>query len=270
MIIKIDNRECELIKLCKHYINIIPTYKDVEIITENLPIGDIIFTHNDSDLIVIERKSLADLGASLKDGRYEEQSFRLNGLPIHNHNIFYLIEGNINEHNVFRQSLDKTTLYSCMFSLNYYKGFSILKSSTIDESARIICNMAYKLNKNMQLNKKSFYSNSIEDDNKCEGQKNNSIMQGGEKDYSDVVKKVKKDNITTNNIGIIMLSQIPSISSVSAKALIEYFGDLPTLIQQVNDNADCLSGITYTNSKGDKRKINKNVIDNIKTYLTIK
>ena len=59
MIIKIDCREHNLIKLCKHYIDIVPTYKDVQIITENLPIGDIILNHNGEDLIIIERKNFS-------------------------------------------------------------------------------------------------------------------------------------------------------------------------------------------------------------------
>ena len=37
--------------------------------------------------LVIERKSINDLLSSIKDGRYAEQSYRLNGLPNHNHNI---------------------------------------------------------------------------------------------------------------------------------------------------------------------------------------
>jgi len=42
MIIKIDSRERELINLCKYYLEISPLYKNIQIVTENLPIGDII------------------------------------------------------------------------------------------------------------------------------------------------------------------------------------------------------------------------------------
>ena len=40
---------------------------------------------------IIERKSLADLASSIRDGRYAEQSFRLNGYPIFNHYIYFNI-----------------------------------------------------------------------------------------------------------------------------------------------------------------------------------
>jgi ERCC4-type nuclease len=97
MKIRIDNREHELIRLCKHFIETGPIYNGLEIIIETLPIGDIILSENDVDKVIVERKSLGDLASSIKDGRYEEQSYRLNGLPHHNHNIVYLIEGDINK-----------------------------------------------------------------------------------------------------------------------------------------------------------------------------
>ena len=45
-----------------------------------------------------------------------------------------------------------------MFSLNYYKGFSVFRSFCLEETALIICNMAYKLEKELSL-KKAFYKN---------------------------------------------------------------------------------------------------------------
>ena len=129
MIIKIDNREHELIRLCKHFIETGPMYKGLEIVIDTLPLGDVILCENNTEKLIIERKSLGDLASSIKDGRYEEQSYRLNGLPHHNHNIMYLIEGDLSKmssFNSFKDRIDKTTLYSAMFSLYYYKGFSVL------------------------------------------------------------------------------------------------------------------------------------------------
>ena len=42
MKIKIDNREHELIRMCKYYLSISPIYKDIELVVEVLPLGDII------------------------------------------------------------------------------------------------------------------------------------------------------------------------------------------------------------------------------------
>ena len=61
MIIKIDNREYDLIRTCKYFLSISPLYKDIEIVIEPLPLGDIIIQHNAEDKVIIERKSLAEL-----------------------------------------------------------------------------------------------------------------------------------------------------------------------------------------------------------------
>ena len=63
---------------------------------EQLHIGDVIFEDDSGKpIIIFERKTLNDLAASIKDGRYSEQSFRLDKEPAHNHNIIYIIEGDI-------------------------------------------------------------------------------------------------------------------------------------------------------------------------------
>jgi hypothetical protein len=85
--------------------------------------------------------------------------------------------------------------------------------------------------------------------------------------YCKVIKKVKKENITKDNIGEIMLCQIPGISSVSAIAIMKEFKTFQNLILKVNESTDCLKNISYINCKGDTRKINKTVITNIVKFL---
>jgi len=279
MIIKIDNREHDLIKLCQHYIEIIPNYKDIELIIEALPLGDAIIGNNKvnangeicgfEEKVIIERKSLTDLAASIKDGRYEEQSFRLNGSPYHNHNIIYLIEGDIHkmnqyQSNLFKNKIEKTTLYSTIVSLNYFKGFSVLRSFNLDETSIILCNMAYKIQKTEKDNKFGYYSNKTSEIVGGSG-----IQETGEseKDYCSVVKKVKKDNITPENIGEIMLCQIPGISSTSALVIMKKFGTIDNLIIQLKLDPGILKDLSYTNEKGQNRKISKTVIENITKFL---
>jgi len=265
MRIRIDNREHELIRLCKHFIETGPIYKGLEISVETLPIGDIILSDS-ADKVVIERKSLADLASSIKDGRYEEQSYRLNGLQHHNHNICYLIEGDVNRMNAinsFKDRIDKTTLYSAMFSLNYFKGFSVLRSMNTEESALMICNMAYKLNRS--TDKTAFYSN-VPSPTVFTGEDAVENQQSAS-DYCGVVKKVKKENVIPENIGEIMLCQIPGISSTSAVAIMKEFKTVKNLIEKINENENCLKDISYVNAKGQTRKINKTVIANVIKYL---
>jgi ERCC4-type nuclease len=273
MNIKIDVRESELLKKCQTNIEVLSNFKDLKLVPEQLPLGDIIINDGTKDLVIIERKTLSDLAASIKDGRYEEQSYRLKNLWHHNHNIIYLIEGDFNRFNSFKDRIDKLTLYSAMVSINYFKGFSVWRSMSIDETALMICNMAYKLNK--EKDKQPFYSNNLSATNKEVTSSDNTNVEAtdavevntSDKDYCSVVKKVKKDNITTENIGEIMLCQIPGISSASALAILAQFKTLPSLIKAIDADENCLNSICTTDANGKSRKISKTAIATIIKFL---
>lgn len=287
MIIKIDIRETGLLHLILQLVSEVQSFQNIKVKTETLPIGDVIIHDETEDRIIIERKSINDLLASIKDGRYEEQSYRLNGTRHHNHNIIYLIEGDVNskikcnthKYKTNNEQLQKQTLYSAMFSLNYYKGFSVFRSFSLNETANIICNMTYKLSKN--VNKSSFYkwNNPVKDnhvDNPIINQQHtpeddNETIQNipipTDKDYVSVIKKIKKDNITPDNIGEIMLCQIPGVSSVTALAIMNKYNTLPNLIKELETNHQCMNDFTYLNTKGQSRKINKTCISNIVKFL---
>jgi ERCC4-type nuclease len=287
MIIQVDTREQELLVQIKTLISMIPIFKDIKLETQSLPIGDIIIfdEENKEAKIIIERKSVNDLIASIKDGRYEEQSYRLNGLNHHNHNIIYLVEGDVNKMNRFKDNkMEKLTIYSAIFSLNYFKGFSVIRTFTIEESAIFICNSFIKLIKERN-NKKPFYTNytvktvnTVEEQTEDEICEKNSCEKNGcleieecdkqcDKDYVNVIKKVKKENITPDNIGEIMLCQIPGISSVTALSIMDKFKTLPNLLKELEKDENCLKEISNTNSKGQIRKINKTSGANIIKYL---
>jgi ERCC4-type nuclease len=288
MIIKIDNRETDLIKSCTYLLEISPSYKNIQLQVVNLPIGDVIISNKEEDLVIVERKSIRDLAASIKDGRYDEQSYRLNGIPHHNHNIVYLIEGDMNKFNIFKDRMEKMTLYSSMVSLNLYKGFSVIRSINIEETALFLCNMAYKMIKCETDGRKFFYPNpkpkqESQNDNK-EPQNENQIQEQHQqeqhlqeqnlqeqdndvKNYCSVVKKVKKENITKENIGEILLCQIPNVSSTTAIAVMSHFKNFADLIISIGKDEQCLKNISYTNAKGQTRKITKTAIQNIIDYL---
>jgi ERCC4-type nuclease len=81
--------------------------------------------------------------------------------------------------------------------------------------------------------------------------------------YSHVIKRVKKENITPENIGEIMLSQIPNVSVSAAISIMKKFGTLQSLFSSLEKDRNCLNDV-----KTDKdRKINKTAISSIIKYL---
>jgi ERCC4-type nuclease len=235
----------------------------ISLLKQVLPLGDIYLkTNDDNDVLLIERKSFSDLLSSIKDGRYEEQSYRLihsSGFPPHN--IFYLIEGMFSQ---LYNPQDKKFILSAMTSLQFFKGFSMLRTATMSETADIVLSMADKIDRDLGKGKTPFYKPmqiSIDENSDL---LENSIVTGA--NYCSVVKKVKKDNITPENIGEIILCQIPGISSVTAITIMKNFQGFPNLLDQLNQNPNCLDSIMIE-TNGKTRKINKSSIENIRKFL---
>ena len=259
MIIKVDARERDLIELLTVLLKE-DKFKGIELVVGSLPLGDVILSLNQSDKLIIERKTINDLASSIKDGRYAEQSFRLNGLDHPNHNIIYLIEGDLNKWNTYKGTkMDKSTIYSALISINYYKGFSVHRSISSAESATIICSMANKLRKDNA--KVPYYCGGGGQPIKGENEKTE------DKDnYVSVVKRVKKENITEDNIGELMLCQIPGVSDVTALAIMSKYKTIPELISNLKENKQCLEDIRSTATN---RRLNKSCIENIIKFLRV-
>jgi ERCC4-type nuclease len=248
--VKIDCRENALIMQLQ------TKHPQFSFIIEQLHLGDIsiIDKNTEEERVLIERKTLDDLSASIKDGRYEEQSYRLDGIPIHNHNIFYLIEGNVNKFT------DKKLL-SAMFSLNYFKGFSVIRTNDVEMTAITLVNIVEKMEKDYNK-KKPFY------DNNCKIEREEPVEGEVAENYCSVVKKLKKNkNITQENIGEIMLCQIPTISSTIAVALMNEYKTFYNLTNEVIDNPQSLYNFKYSCQNGKERRISKAVVDNLIKYL---
>ena len=252
MKIIIDNRERDLVKLLKAFSDNNGFKFVIEV--EKLDLGDIIIKDdNDNTKLIIERKTISDLAASIRDGRYKEQSYRLNGNSLHNHNIIYLIEGNINQYSERFTKVKKSAIYTSMFSLNYYKGFSVIRSFSINETIDIILNFTDKYSREK---KEGFYDKDI-----------NKLSDKSDNDYCDVVKKTKKDNITSDNIGPILLSQIPGVSVKTAGIIMKNYNSLLDLMKDLEKNNKCLDDLTYLTQTNVKKRISKTAILNILKYL---
>jgi len=233
MIIKVDCREKKLLKCMEEY-----EIKDITVEKKPLELGDIIICDDqNNECIIIERKTLRDLGSSILDGRYLEQSFRLKECSCPN--IYYFIEGDIE---TFKEShgITKKMLRSAIFSLSFYKGFSVLRTNNVKESAEFIFCACKKLMNGEKVTK----------------------------NYADVVKRSKKSNITKDNIGEIMLSQIPKISSATAKVLMNEYKTFPQLIAAISENDETLKNLKIINKKGKARKVNKTAIQNLIQFLS--
>jgi ERCC4-type nuclease len=306
----IDYREKKLISLLNSVKLMNAKYKPIEILVENLPLSDVIIKDDkNNEKLLIERKTINDLASSIQDGRYNEQSYRLTNCDIHNHNIMYLIEGNISMWNNKYTRINRDTIYSAIFSIMYYKGFTTFITSTTVETAEFLLNTALKIHKNEKQSSKKqpYYTNQMDalsynidktlndidnnspsesqtldaSSNKLNIQLNPSALKMIEDTSSSVaektpdlkytkyVKREKKSNITPENIDVIMLSQIPNVSVDTAIQIIDKYKTIYNLINILSENDSELKDFKIKTKSGERR-LNSNVISYIKNYLVDK
>jgi hypothetical protein len=77
---------------------------------------------------------------------------------------------------------------------------------------------------------------------------------------------VKKDNITPENIGEIILCTIPGISSTSAVEIMKQYTSFSHFMKEIESRPESLQEI-YLTTNGKKRKLGKNIIENILRFL---
>ena len=114
---------------------------------KQLEIGDYeIINDENKKVLIFERKSLSDLIASIKDGRYNEQSLRLLNLEIDKSKIYYIIEGDIKKFIKKNSETNSKMLFSSMLSLSYDK-FSLLRTIDEEETIEFIVRFYEKIEK---------------------------------------------------------------------------------------------------------------------------
>jgi len=298
MKIIIDERETALYDL-------FPKSGKIAIVKKVLNLGDIIFSNDDETSIymVFERKSFRDLLSSIKDGRYAEQSYRLTNCFPEPHNIVYLLEGMFS---TLSREEDKKLVVSCMASLNYFKGFSVMRTVSIAETAQHILFMAEKIDKEIKAGKTAKYSGnksentSTNSENKIANVEANTDSTISEcdlnvvpsnvvpsnvvpltvvpsnvvpsnvvplpTDYCGVVKASKKANITKDNIGQMILMQIPGISSITAIEIMRPFTNFLEFIDKIREDKTYLNSVILE-VNGKKRKLGSNIVKSINELL---
>jgi len=85
--------------------------------------------------------------------------------------------------------------------------------------------------------------------------------------YVDVKHNIKKNNITPDNIGILMLSQIPLVSTTSAKAVLLKYTSISNLLTTIREDPNDLYNVHTITSDGKERKLSKSCIINIIEFM---
>jgi ERCC4-type nuclease len=200
--------------------------------TKILDVGDLIFFKNDQPILIIERKTVNDLNASIIDGRYREQKHRLfkTNCP-----FIYLIEGNIYCHK------NKSRLIGSLCNLLFRDNIKIIKTSNIKESIDFIEKLSIKFNKNdFDMKPKEMVNYRIK----------------------------KKDCYNIQDCFKLQLNLIPGVSINMAKTISEKYKTLNNLITFLKENDKlALKDVEYPTTSGKFKKINVKMSEKIYNYL---
>ena len=186
-----DTRERDLIPLLEN------------VATRNLPVGDIWIGLSGENVLpgglVIERKAVADLEASIKDGRYREQRLRLltycqetGARPL------YIIEGAMDR--PFQQRFHGNTLRKFLHRLQIRYGVPVIHTESLEATASICAVLLDQ----WRTDKTVFVAE-----------------DGAKKDYATSVTIHKRGNKEDPRVfASMVLQQCPGISAAIAKALL--------------------------------------------------
>ena len=192
--ILIDVRERDLIAL-------MPSHPHAQI-----PVGDIwIGSPNTNEYAVVaERKTVADLEASILDKRYREQRTRLLAFCAEKKaRPLYIIEGN----RLSGRTLDKKALTKFLTRLTLRYGVGVLRTSSTQDTANLV----------------EILSEQIVDDPK--------VFCAETLSYSDVNAITKKGNRDdSENFALACLQQCTGISSDKAQVIFNHFKSLKAIL----------------------------------------
>ena len=234
--LKVDQRETK----CKELLN------DCEVQLELLEFADFQILNNDKILYLFERKTISDLLASIKDGRYKNQKANItsNFKPFQ---YFYIIEGNVKYNSNPSNQNDKVIL-SAVINTMIRDKMGIFFTKSEQETAELI-----KCIYNRIKNKPDEYT--------CDPQVCESVI-------TSACKKKK----TVSEVWKQQLCQIPDISEKTADSVIEKYRNLKYFYTVFENKTkeeviSELSLLKTMDTKGKSRKLSEKQIVNLYTYL---
>jgi len=264
--------------------------KKIEFKVENLDLGDILIKKDGKIVLIIERKTLQDLYSSINDGRYKEQKVRLKN-NYNDSQIVYIIEDcNIKfVKNKFAnfESIINGAIINSIFRDN----IKLIRTKSVEDTIVYIKTLLKKVKNNIEFfeNKSEISldndtTNDLDNDtiidlkNQSNDDSNNvKIIElksnSVSSKYVDNIKIKKKENNNPKNCNIIMLCQIPGVSTKISKTICDKYSCISDLVLEYNklntlkEKETLLKDYSYSINNDKTRKIGPVISKRIYEYL---
>lgn len=260
----IDTRER---KIKSYFLNHPKSNLKKYVTTQNLDIGDIIFKYQGMTLLLIERKTVEDLGSSILDGRHKEQKYRIINSGIPKQKVMFLIEGTMKD--LSFGNIKKNTLLGAIQNTMFRDGFTVYRTSNLEETLEFIERFLDKFIKDKTKNLTHLVVDKDGTDIKSK------------LEYIDVKKVKKKNNMTPEVFNKLVLLQIPGVSQNIVDRIFEEYNSLKQILdkypeidkldipddKKLKQKKNLLADLEMKISNGKKRKIGKVISARIYEFL---
>ena len=239
MHLKIDTREP------KEVISAFGNSESGTVTVENLDIGDYQFWNSDQPILVVERKSIADLVSSINEGRHREQKKRLlASWP--RESIMYVIEGGTVS---TRGRITPQTVYSSILNTMFRDGISVFRTTSIEETISVLSKIGDKISKG---DWKSQAPGNHQDDL-----------------VAQMANSKKSNYVNEKTIYRSMLCCVPGISAKTSTSIAEVFENMSALRTMLNEQRETPREAQTRLSGVGGKKIPINVVNRLIDILTV-
>lgn len=196
--VAVDDRE-----RCSGVIDALRGERQVSVVVERLPLGDYLV----DGALLIERKTLPDLVASIKDGRLFAQARRLAGSPVR---TAMILEGTSKDLADFE--MRREAIQGALISLTLRFGIALLRSRNPQETARLL-----------------FFA-----------------ARQGRQAATGVGSRAGRRQRTKRRVQARVLQGLPGVGPERARRLLERFGTLEAIMNAEADELASVRGIGQT------------------------
>lgn len=212
----LDTREQDLISKLK-----------VPFTTTNLEVGDILYRKDGQNILLIERKTYADLANAIPTGRHHEQKARIHAFECRIKS--YLIEEPtvVNNRNI---KIPQTTLDSAVLGLIIRDGLYVFHSRDLNMTCQIISKIYEKLDTYLK--------------------ERNEALSGNLK-YTGPIYSIRKENLNPESCYLAQLACYPGISNKIANDILYVYRNFSALLKATKED---LSGLQIISEDVNSKK----------------
>lgn len=233
-------------------------------VIEPLDIGDVGLSFQGELCILIERKTVTDWVASIRDGRYKEQKARLMAWRSQNPNMrqcIYLLEGfsgwtteDDDTALMGHSSVSRAAFKSSVLNTLFRDHIPVVTTQSLQETCAFV---------------ELLYKRFSADPGKYIQAEGGGTAEG----YIDLIKTKKSKNVTPDNALVLQLAQIPGISTKIAKAVSDIHPNMAHFIRALDtivgdkDRHKYVQKLPLPSEGGTNRTVGAKTADKILSYL---